>query len=130
MWLARPLSGQALVEAAVTLPILLLTALGLIQFALYVHAEQVVTGAVQDGARVAAAEGASTAEGVARARTLIDGTLGNGVASVAVTGGATTDVVVISANGRLSTIVPWPGDGIPLSATARVNKERLVPSGR
>ena len=54
--LARGQRGQALVETAIAFPLLLIAALGLVQFALFYHAQNVVTGAVQEGARVAAAE--------------------------------------------------------------------------
>ena len=47
-WLQR---GSAMVESAITFPVLLMVGLGLVQFALFYHAENVVTGAVQDGAR-------------------------------------------------------------------------------
>ena len=43
-----------MLEAAVAFPVLLMVAIGLVQFALFAHAQNVVTGAVQDGARVAA----------------------------------------------------------------------------
>ena len=99
-------SGQALVEVAVTFPLLLLAALGLVQFALYVHAQHVVTGAVQDGARVAAGA---------------DGTPGRGrvAAGVAVTAERDANTVVVEARGSLKPIIPWLGEaGLPLQARA------------
>src|SRR5437868_3773303 len=78
--------GQGMLEAAIVLPLLLLVALGLVQFALYVHAEHVVIGAVQDGARVAAAYDGSVGRGVAHTRDVLRAGLGRHSDEVAVTG--------------------------------------------
>ena len=40
-------AGQALAEAAVAVPLLVLVAIALVQFALFHHAQDVVTAAVQ-----------------------------------------------------------------------------------
>ena len=117
-------SGQALVEAAIAFPLLLLVALGLVQFALYVHAQHVVTGAVQDGARVAAAADGTPGLGYARARQLLDAGLGCDAAGVAVTAEGDANAVVVEARGSLKPIIPWIGDaGLPLQARAMTQKE-------
>src|SRR5712692_7279098 len=79
-------SGQVLLEAAIALPVLLLVAIGLVQFAIYYHAQNVVTLAVQDGARLAAAEDRSVAEGVAHAQALLQAGLGRTAREVTVQG--------------------------------------------
>lgn len=115
-----------LVEAAVAFPLLLLVAIGLVQFALFVHAQHVVTGAAQDGARVAAAEDRTAADGVAHAQALLRGGLGQSAEAVSVQGSGGGDVVVIEAHGRLRTIIPWVADAtLPLRARAVVSKERF-----
>lgn len=117
--------GQAMVEAAVTFPLLLMVALGLVQFALFVHARGVVTGAVQDGARVAA-EGRTLGEGVAHAGDVLRAGLGRSASSVAVRGTDGGDTVAVEARGRLRTIIPWVADAtLPLEARAVVSKERF-----
>jgi Flp pilus assembly protein TadG len=116
--------GQALVEAALTFPLLLLVAIGLVQFALFVHAQGVVTGAVQDGARVAAAEGRTVGEGVAHAEALLDAGLGRSARDVTVRGSEGGGTVALEAQGRLRAIVPWVADAtLPLGARAVVSKE-------
>lgn len=120
------LPGQSMLEAAITLPLLVMTALGLVQFALFVHAQSVVTGAVQDGARVAASEDRSLADGVARARVLLDAGLGSSVGDIAVSGNEGSDAVTIEARARLRLIIPWVADAtLPLGARAVVSKERF-----
>ena len=116
--------GQALLEAAVALPLLLLVALGLVQFALLVHAQHVVTGAVQDGARVAAAYDGSVGRGVAHTRDVLRAGLGRQAAEVTVTGSGGGWVVLIEARGTLRLIIPWVADaGLPLRARAISTKE-------
>lgn len=118
--------GQAMVEAAVAFPLLLLVAIGLVQFALFVHAQNVVTGAVQDGARVAAAEDRTPADGVAHAQALLQAGLGRSASDIAVRAVEDGDVVIIEAQGRLRTIIPWVADAsLPLGAWAVMSKERF-----
>ena len=119
-------SGQALVEAAVTFPLLLMSAFGLVQFALFAHAQTVVTGAVQDGARVAASEDRSLADGLARTRALLEAGLGRSVDGVSVSGSEGSEVVAVEAQGRLRLIIPWAADAaLPLGARSVVIKERF-----
>lgn len=118
--------GQGMVEAAITFPLLLLTAIGLVQFALFAHAQNVVTGAVQDGARVAASEDRSLADGVSHARALLEAGLGRSVEVVAVSGTDAADTVSVEAKGRLRLIIPWAADAtLPLAARSAVTKERF-----
>lgn len=118
--------GQALVEAAITFPLLLMTAIGLVQFAIFVHAQTVVTGAVQDGARVAASEDQSLADGVSHTRALLAAGLGRSVSDISVSGAEGAGTVAVRAQGRLRLIIPWSADAaLPLSARAAVSKERF-----
>lgn len=118
--------GQGMVEAAITFPLLLLTAIGLVQFALLAHAQTVVTGAVQDGARVAASEDRSLADGVSHARALLDAGLGRSVEDIAVSGSGGADAVSLEARARLRVIIPWAADAtLPLAARSVVSKERF-----
>lgn len=124
--LAGAEQGQALVEAAVVLPLLLTVAVGLVQFALFYHAQNVVTGAVQDGARVAAAQDRLVADGVAHADALLRAGLGRSAGELAVRGIDGGDAVAIEAQGRLRTIIPWAADAsLPLGARSVVSKERF-----
>ena len=115
-----------MVETAIVFPLLLLVTIGLVQFALFFHAQNVVMGAVQDGARVAAVEGRPVSEGVAHTQALLRAGLGPSVSLVSVQGTDTGDVVIVEAQGRLQLIIPWVGDGaLPLHARAIVSKERF-----
>ena len=118
--------GQALVEAAVAFPLLLLAAIGLVQLTLFIHAQNVVTGAVQDGARVAAADGRTAADGVGRAQVLLGAGLGRAASDVQVQGIDGGDAIAVEARGRLRTIIPWVADAtLPLGARAVAAKERF-----
>ncbi|MPZ13917.1 MAG: hypothetical protein GEU73_05765, partial [Chloroflexi bacterium] len=107
---ARCEEGHALIESAIAFPVLLIVAVGLVQFALFTHAQNVVIGAVQDGARVAAAEGRTLPEGVSHAEALLRAGLGAWASEFAVSGIDAGDAVVIEARGRLRAIIPWVAD--------------------
>lgn len=118
--------GQALVETAIAFPILLLVALALVQFALFYQAESVVTGAVQDGARVAAAQDSTIGDGVIRTQSLLQAGLGRSAGEVAVEGSDGGETVTIQAQGRLQLILPWiSGASLPLQARSTISKERF-----
>lgn len=118
--------GQALVEAALAFPLLLLTAIGLVQFALFAHAQHVVTGAAQDGARVAAAEDGTVEDGVAHAQAVVRAGLGWSGEEVTVQGTDSGDSVAVEARGRLRMIIPWVADAtLPLEARSVITKEQF-----
>ena len=71
---ARP--GQALVETALCLTLLLALFGAIVEVALYAHARQVAVSAAQEGARVASAEGRTLTDGARQARALLDRSLG------------------------------------------------------
>ncbi len=116
--------GQSTVEVAVAFPLLLMAALGLLQFALFYHAQNVVMGAVQDGARIAAAEDRTLDDGVAVAEALLNAGLGESAGAVTVWGIDGGDAVAIEARGSLRMIIPWVADAtLPLWARSVVSKE-------
>ncbi len=124
--------GQAMVETAIAFPILLLVALALVQFALFYQAESVVTGAVQDGARVAAAEGDTVGDGVMHTQELLQAGLGRSGGQVTIQGSDGGQTVTIQAQGHLPLIIPWLGGAsLPLAARATMSKEyfRVGPGG-
>lgn len=115
-----------MLETAIAFPLLLIVALGLVQFALFYHAQNVVIGSVQDGVRVAAAEDRMVADGVAHAQALLRAGLGSSASEVNVHGFDGGDVVIIEAEGRLRLIIPWvEGAAVPLRARAIMSKERF-----
>ena len=100
-----------MVEVAVAFPVLLMVALGLLQFALFYHAQNVVTGAVQDGARVAASEDRTLADGVAAARALLSAGLGQSATTVTVRAIDGGDAIAIEAQGACER--SFPGSRTP-----------------
>jgi Flp pilus assembly protein TadG len=63
--------GQLIVEVAVVFPLLVLACLGLVQFALYYHAHNVVQAGVQEAARTMAARDGTERTARARGEALI-----------------------------------------------------------
>ena len=126
------LRGTATLETALCFPLVLMTAIGLVQFTIYWHAQNVVTGAAQDGARVAASDGRTLADGVNYAQTLIAAGLGPSAQNVQVKGIDGGDAIDVEAHGQLRLIVPWVADAtLPIGAQAIMQKEqfRAGPSG-
>lgn len=116
-----------MVEAALVLPVLVLIGLGLVQFALYVHAQNVVVGAVQDGARVAAASDRTVSDGIVDSQAILRAGLGARASSIAVQGTDDGQTVTITASGSLPIILPGvAGVALPLKARASVSKENFV----
>jgi len=116
--------GQSMVEFALALPVLLVILIGVVQFALVYHARDVATTAAQEGARLAAAEGRTPAEGAARAREVLDSGLGRSAGGFAVTAQNTGETTVVHTEGDYPLFVPWvTGRSIPIEATAEVRQE-------
>jgi hypothetical protein len=119
--------GQATAETALAFPLLLAVAVALVQLALYVHAQSVVTAAVQDGARVAASEDRGVADGVAHAQALLRAGLGRSASELDVEGVDGGDAIALEARGALRAVVPWIADAtLPLGARAVMAKERFT----
>ena len=119
--------GQGLVEYALALPVFLIVAVGLVQCALFLHAQSVVLGACQEGARVASAGPEDRlAAGVATADSLVRSGLGPSAAAVTITANQDGDAVTFTATGSLRLIIPWVGEPtLPLSARVVNQKERF-----
>ena len=104
---ARTERGSALVETAVTMPLLLLATLALLQLGLYAHAQRVVTSAAQEGARVAAGAGQTLDDGVSHAQALLRAGLGRSAERVALRAEDDGEMVRLTASGQLRVIIPW-----------------------
>ncbi len=120
-------------EAAIALGLLLTVLVALVQFALYVHARNIVAAAAQEGARVAAAEGTTLDDGKAHARRLLAAGLGQSAASpeVRTEQDLEAQTVTVEAQGRLRVIIPLvPSSSLPLRSRATMSKEQFRPQGR
>lgn len=100
-------SGAAAVELVVATPLLLLMVMGIVQFALWSHAEHVAQAAASQALAVARVDGGTATAGVRQARQLLDdlarGPLEN--PDVDVTRSATAVRVRIS--GTATAVVPF-----------------------
>jgi len=115
-----------MVEMAIALPVLLAVLLGIVQFALVYHARDVATTASQEGARLAAAEGRTPAEGAARARDVLQSGLGRTGSGFTVTAQDTGESMVVRSEGDYPLIIPFViGRSIPIKAQAEVRKEEF-----
>lgn len=115
-----------MVEAALAFPLLLGTLLCLVQFALVMHTRFVLTGAVQDGARVAAAVDGSVGRGVEHSQEIIRAGLGRSANAFTVTGAGNGSWVRIEARGNYRMIIPWGNGGnLQFTVQAFSQKERF-----
>jgi len=109
---------------------MLLLSLGVLQVVLYAHARDVLTSAVQEGARLAAEDGRGLDEGYARARALVSAGLGTSVEPVRLDGNLDNDNVAVRVNASLRPILPLPLiQDLPIHAEGRVARERFRPAG-
>jgi len=135
--------GTAIIETAVTLPLLLLVAVGIFEFGRAYQTWQILTNAAREGARVAVLPNGITGGAEARVRQYLDlGQLPNASsASVAVTantvdigGGATASTSVVTVTYPFSFVVLQPiaslvvrgstvGTAVTLTARAEMRNE-------
>lgn len=105
--LRRQERGQAMVEVAIAMPILLVVLIGAVQVALVYHARSVTTTAVQEGARFAAAEGRTAAEGEERTRSVLQSGIGSRSETFVILAQESAESVTVSAQGDYPLIIPW-----------------------
>jgi hypothetical protein len=117
-----------LVEAAYSAVVLVVMLALVLDVALWGHAQNVTTAAVQDGARVASAQGGDLAHGSARAHELLAAGLGQSASLVTITAQEDGTSVVFSARGEWS-VVTGPGIavGFPIGAESRMLKHEWHP---
>jgi len=117
--------GQALLETALTLPLLLLVAVGIFEFGRAYQTWQVLTNAAREGARVAVLPNAAPADVVARVRQYLQsGQLPNyATAPVSVNSAVVLPMGGVNVTASLVT-VNYPFDFIVLNPVARL----VVPS--
>ncbi len=120
-------AGQALVEFAVTVGVLLALFLGVVQVALWLHARTVLTGACQEGARAAAVEAVPPGTGEKRARSLVAAGLGSQAQHVIIHAEPGPAQITLDCRGTLRPVVPWPGEGIQVHTRSVMRKEMLSP---
>jgi Flp pilus assembly protein TadG len=114
--------GLATLEIALIMPILVLIVLGLTQFALWYHAEQVVIAAAQEGSAQASTQSGSAAAGQSRAQVVMSG-LASLTQSTQVTVGTDTGGITVSITSQLKGLIPGVVT-LPLHARATSHIEQ------
>jgi len=116
--------GQSTVELALVLPVLLVVLVGAVQFALVHHARNVANTATAEGARLAAGEGHSLAEGALRTRDVLEAGLGPTGAAFAVSTEDWGETIVATASGEYPLFIPWVTElAIPIKSQSEVRRE-------
>ena len=117
-------AGESMVEFALVLPILLLVLVGVVQFALVHHAQNIATTAAQEGARVGAAEDGDPAIAEGRTLDVLRSGLGGVGDGFDVSASESEDWVTVNASGGYPLIIPWMGSQtISIDAEAEMRKE-------
>lgn len=120
--------AQALVEAAVSVAVIAALLAFVLTVAWWAHAQNVLTTAVQDGARVASAYDGDPERGLAAARALLRAGLGDSAGRVELRAREDAASVTVAARGAWPVLVgPGVEVAFPLGAEARVRKERWQP---
>jgi hypothetical protein len=127
-WLQQRQHAQGLVEAAYTAVMLAVVLHLVLDVALWGHAQNVAIVAVQDGARLAAAQGGDLARGRARGQDLLVAGLGANARLVTLAVQEDDQSVTISARGEWS-VLSGPGLelGFPVGAESRMLKRGWHP---
>jgi len=117
-------SGESMVEFALVLPLLLVALIGVVQFGLVHHAQNVATTAAQEGARVGAAEEGEPTTAEARTLDVLRSGLGSVGDGFEVTASGSDEWITVIASGGYPLIIPWIGSQtISIDAEAEMRKE-------
>jgi len=121
--------GSAAIELAIVAPALMLLVLGVLQFGLWYHAQNVVETAALEGARVAAAEDGTAGAGKARALEVLQEGLGQAAEDEGATASIDQDAARVEVTAQLPGLLPIPGlRTFVLSSEATVFRERFRPA--
>jgi Flp pilus assembly protein TadG len=120
--------GTASVELALVGPVLMLLILGVLQFGLWYHAQQVVQSAASVAARVAAAEGAVDGEGEAIALKILNAGLGKASEVPQTQVSIEPDLVRVRVQAKMRGLLPIPGlSSLHLQGKASAYREHFRP---
>jgi Flp pilus assembly protein TadG len=115
--------GAAVVEFVLVSLVAVVLAMSLAQLGLFLWERNALMGSLSEGARVAATEGRTVADGRRLATELLRRSAGGRVASaVPIEGVEAGGVVVLSAEGTLPSFVPGV-PGLPVRMRARMHEE-------
>jgi Flp pilus assembly protein TadG len=115
--------GAAVVEFVLVSVVALALAMAVAQLGLFLWERNALMGSLSEGARVAATEGRTVADGRRVAVDLLQRSVGVRVASsVPIEGAESGELVVLHAEGTLPSFVPGV-PGLPVRMTARMHEE-------
>ena len=118
--------GAAVVEFVLVSAVAVVLAMSLAQLGLFLWERNALMGSLSEGARVAATEGRTVADGRRVAAELLRRSAGGRVAdAVPIQGTETAGVVVLWAEGTLPSFVPGV-PGLPVRMTARMREEEAL----
>ena len=118
--------GAAVVEFVLVSVVALAIALAVAQLGLFLWERNALMGSVSEGARVAATEGRSVADGRRVATELLRRSAGARVAgAVPIEGTETGGQVILRAEGTLPSFVPGV-PGLPVRMSARMHEEEAL----
>jgi hypothetical protein len=118
--------GAAVVEFVLVSVVAVVLALALAQLALFLWERNALMGSLSEGARVAATEGRTVADGRRVAIELLRRSAGGRVArAVSIQGGETGGLVVLRAEGTLPSFLPGM-PGLPVRMAARMHEEEAL----
>jgi Flp pilus assembly protein TadG len=121
--------GSASLELALVAPALMLLVLGVLQFGLWYHAQNVVETAAMEGARVAAAEDGSAGAGKTRALEVLEDGLGQAASDQGATASIDQGSASVHVTAQMPGLLPIPGlRSFALSSEATVFRERFRPA--
>ena len=121
--------GSVAVELAIVAPALMLLVLGVLQFGLWYHAQNVVETAALEGARVAAAEEGTAGAGETRALEVVQQGLGHAAVDQGATASVDQETAHVQVTAQLSALLPIPGlRSFALTSEATVFRERFRPA--
>ena len=122
--------GSVALELAIVAPVLMLLVLGVLQFGLWYHAQNVVQTAALEGARVAAAEDGTAGAGKSRALEVLQEGLGQAADVEGATASIDQDAARVEVTAQLPGLLPIPGlRSFSLSFEATAFRERFRPAG-
>jgi Flp pilus assembly protein TadG len=124
-WRRHPAAehGAAVVEFVLVAAVAIALAMAVAQLGLFLWERNALMGSLSEGARVAATEGRTVADGRHVAVELLRRSVGGRVASaVPIEGAESGGLVVLHAEGTLPSFVPGV-PGLPVRMTARMHEE-------
>jgi len=124
-------AGEASIQTAIVLPLVILATLAVVQAALFYLGREIALTAAREGAAAGRVWQAGPEQGAQRARSVLDRTAGDLLRSPSVsTAGSTATRVRISVTGTVASVLPGVGDlRITQSASGPVERWTQAPAG-